>query len=218
MGHDQIPAYGLWAFAAVNAAVFVLFAASFLGPRPARNWRSLGPFSAFVVALFAEMYGFPLTLYLLTSWLGARFGGLDPFAHDSGHLWWSVLGMGGDPHVNPIHVASNLVILGGFILIAWAWSDLHEAQRAGRLATSGAYARVRHPQYVGFILIMTGFLLQWPTLPTLAMFPILVAIYVRLGRREEADAIVRFGDPYRAHAERVPGWLPRISSRRRATS
>jgi hypothetical protein len=131
MNHEAGPAYGLWLFAAVSAAVFILFAASFVRPAASQDRRSLGPFSAFVVALFAEMYGFPLTLYLLTGWLGFKVPGLDPFAHDSGHLWWSVLGLAGDPHLNLIHIASNIIIFGGFMLIAWAWRDLHDAQQAG---------------------------------------------------------------------------------------
>jgi protein-S-isoprenylcysteine O-methyltransferase Ste14 len=173
--------------------VFLIFAFSFTRPRTSRDWRSFGAFSAFVVALFTEMYGFPLTVYLLSGWLGSRFPQTDPFSHDAGHLWHTLLGWKGDPHTDPLHLLSFLFIGGGFWLLAAAWPILLRAQKEGLLATTGPYARVRHPQYVGFVLIMVGFLLQWPTIPTLGMFPFLVWMYVRLARREENEAIERFG-------------------------
>jgi protein-S-isoprenylcysteine O-methyltransferase Ste14 len=120
------------------------------------------------------MYGFPLTVYLLSGWLASRSPGIDLLSHDSGHLWETLSGWGGDPHLNPLHLLSNVLILAGLVLLGAAWNVLYEAQRAGRLATTGPYAYLRHPQYAGFILIMLGFLLQWPTLITLAMFPVLV--------------------------------------------
>jgi len=91
-------AYGLWPLVFINAAVFILFAFSFFKPTTTRDWRTLGAFSAFIVALFVEMYGFPLTLYLLAGWLGTRFPALDPMSHDAGHLWPALLGWSMDPH------------------------------------------------------------------------------------------------------------------------
>jgi protein-S-isoprenylcysteine O-methyltransferase Ste14 len=114
---------------------------------------------AFLVALFTKMYGFPLTIYLLSGWLSSRNPGLDLFSHEAGHLWETLLGWRGNPHLNPVHLLSNVLIGGGFILLASAWRVLYEAQRTQRLATTGAYAYMRHPQYMGFILIMLGFLL-----------------------------------------------------------
>ena len=207
---DEAPSYGLWWLVAINVAVFVIFAFSFTHPRSGRDWRSFGAFSAFLVALFTEMYGFPLTIYLLSGWLSSRYPGIDMLSHNNGHLWETLLGWGGDPHLNPLHLLSNLVIAGGFILLASAWNVLYKAQREHRLATTGAYAHVRHPQYVGFVLIMLGFLLQWPTLLTLAMFPILMVMYVRLARREERDALAEFGHEYARYAEGTPAFLPRL--------
>jgi protein-S-isoprenylcysteine O-methyltransferase Ste14 len=182
---------------------------SFTKPASARDWRSFGAYSAFIVALFAEMYGFPLTIYLLSGWLQTRYPQLDLLGHDAGHLWSTIFGFKGDPHFSPAHILSNLLIGAGFVLIAWAWPALHAAQRAGRLATTGAYAWVRHPQYLGFIAILTGFLLQWPTLLTLVMYPPLVAMYVALARREEREARAQFGAAYERYAQSVPAWLPR---------
>ncbi|MEW6688392.1 MAG: isoprenylcysteine carboxylmethyltransferase family protein [Pseudomonadota bacterium] len=216
---EPVPAYGLWSLVVINSVVFILFAFSFAGPRSARDWRSFGAFSAFLVALFTEMYGFPLTIYLLSGWLSSRFPGVDFLSHDGGHLletvMGAILGWQIDPHAGPFHVASYIVIFAGFVLLAKSWGILYEAQRRNEIATSGPYARVRHPQYLGFIAIMAGFLLQWPTLVTLAMFPILVTMYVKLARREERDALARFGDAYRRYMESVPGFLPRLDLGRR---
>jgi protein-S-isoprenylcysteine O-methyltransferase Ste14 len=210
---SEAPAYGLWLLVVINVAVFTIFAFSFTHPRTARDWRSFGAFTAFLVALFTEMYGFPLTIYLLSGWFARRYPGLDLFSHDTGHLWETLLGWKGDPHLNPLHLVSGLLIGGGFVLLAAAWQVLYAAQQRHQLATTGVYARLRHPQYVGFILIMLGFLFQWPTLLTLLMFPVLVWMYVRLARREEREARAEFGAAYTRYAERVPGFIPRLAGR-----
>jgi protein-S-isoprenylcysteine O-methyltransferase Ste14 len=212
MNHE-ISAYGLWSLVIINSLVFILFAFSFFKPQTKRDWRTFGAFSAFIIALFTEMYGFPLTIYLLSGWLGSRFPQLDLYSHDAGHLWYELLGFKGDPHSNPIHLLSNVLIFGGFIVLASAWRVLHAAQQGGKLATTGAYSHVRHPQYDGFILIMLGFLIQWPTIPTLVMFPILLYTYARLARREEEEVRARFGNEWDRYAAATPAFIPRLRRR-----
>ena len=204
------PAYGLWSLVVINSLVFIIFAFSFARPQTKTDWRSFGVFSAFIVALFTEMYGFPLTLYLLAGWLQTRYPGVDFFSHDAGHLLEVMFGWRVNPHFGPFHIASNILILAGFWLLARSWSVLYAAQRNHRLAMTGPYARIRHPQYVGFVLILFGFLLQWPTLLTLAMFPVLLGMYAWFARREEADMAREFGGIYRTYAERTPRFVPRI--------
>jgi protein-S-isoprenylcysteine O-methyltransferase Ste14 len=121
-----------------------------------------------------------------------------------------LFGWQGNPHLHPLHILSSLLIGGGFILLAAAWQVLYAAQRQHTLAVAGPYAHIRHPQYAGFILIMFGFLLQWPTLLTLLMFPILVTMYVRLAHREEREVLREFGETYARYAAHTPAFFPRL--------
>lgn len=207
----QPPAYGLWGLVILNSAVFILFALTFFKPRTGREWRSFGAFSAFLVALFAEMYGFPLTIYLLSGWLQSRYPGVDWLSHDAGHLLEMLFGWRTNPHFGPFHIVSFVLIGAGFLLTASAWRVLYAAQQRGVLATTGPYDYVRHPQYVGFVVVLFGFLVQWPTLLTLVMFPVLVVMYLRLAKQEEREVRTRFGEVYDRYAERVPAFLPHWS-------
>ena len=213
MNHDS-PGYGLWMLVILNSAIFIMFAFSFFKPQTTRDWRTFSAFSAFIVALFVEMYGFPLTIYVMSGWLQTRYPNLDLLSHNNGHLWSTLLGEKGNPHFSPLHIASYVFLGFGFYLLSSAWNVLYHAQRHNRLAIAGPYARIRHPQYVGFVLILLGFLLQWPTLLTLLMFPFLVLMYMRLSITEESEMRQRFGGAYDAYAARTPRFFPHV---RRAT-
>ncbi|MBL1148483.1 MAG: isoprenylcysteine carboxylmethyltransferase family protein [Pseudomonadota bacterium] len=212
MEHEMGSSYGLWSLVILNSAIFIIFAFSFFKPRTKRDWRSFSAFSAFVVALFVEMYGFPLTIYLLSGWLASRYPGVDFLAHENGHLWHTIFGFDGDAHSDPMHIASFVFIGGGFWILSAAWNVLYKAQRVGKMAVTGLYEKVRHPQYIGFIAIMFGFLLQWPTIPTLILFPILTYMYIRLAKKEEQDSSERFGIAWADYSARVPAFIPKFSS------
>lgn len=196
--------YGLWVLVAFHVLLFASFGLSYLRPKKRREWWSLGIYSAFIVALYTEMYGFPLTIYLLGAALG-RFPFVDPFAHGSGNLWASLLlgqwaaeifmGLGG------------IAIIGGVVLLATGWRAIHRS--GGELVVDSIYGMMRHPQYSGIGLIIIGSMVQWPTLLTLVMAPILLFSYYRLARREEEELEKQFGDLYRAYRLMVPPFIPR---------
>src|SRR3989339_1297533 len=119
--NESSSAYGLWPLVIINSLIFIIFAFSFTKPKTLRDWRSFSAFSAFIVALFAEMYGFPLTIYLFAGWLQTRYPGVDISSHNSGHLWHTLLGWRGDPHTDPLHMLSFVFIGGRFLLLASAW-------------------------------------------------------------------------------------------------
>lgn len=203
-GGDEY-AYGMWVVAAFNIGIFLFFLLSFLKPRGSDEWRSMGVVTAFLVALFAEMYGFPLTIFMLSSWLGDTYPALNPFSHKLGHLW--VVVFAGSTTAWAIVMGLSLALmLAGYTLLSKGWTQIHASH--GRLVTDGIYADARHPQYTGLFLVIIGFLIQWPTLITVVMAPILFMAYVRLARFEERKATTEFGDAYREYVRNTPAFFP----------
>ena len=212
MSHDAT-AYGPWTLVVFNSAIFIMFAFNFFKPQTPRDWRTFGAFAAFIVALFVEMYCFPLTIYLMSGWLQTKFPKLDLLSHDAGHLWSTLLGETGNPHFGVLHIASYVFLGFGFYLLSSAWNVPYQAQRRKALAVASPYARIRHPQYVAFVLILLGFLLQWPTLLTLLMFPILLVMYLRLAITEEVEMRKQFGSAYETYAAQTPRFVPSLGKR-----
>ncbi|MBW3624550.1 MAG: isoprenylcysteine carboxylmethyltransferase family protein [Armatimonadetes bacterium] len=204
---------GLWLLVIIQSAAFILFAASFLTPKRRRDWRSMGVFAAFVVAMFTEMYGFPLTVYLLAPHLQNLLGVTDPFLH--AQMWGVLLGLG-DFGKTVICLIGEAIMLAGFWLLWAGWRRVHGAK--GELVVEGPYRYIRHPQYLGLMVIIFGALVWWPTLSTLLMAPILFGVYYHLAKREERDMLAQFGDAYRRYMARVPAFLPWLGARTPAES
>lgn len=203
-------AYGLWGSVLFNIVMFGGFVYLAFRPQSKRDWRSLGAFTSFMVALFAEMFGFPLTIYILTSVLGNRYPVLDPFTHLNGHLWVAFAG-GSQSVYAVLHPLSNIFIFGGLLIIVVGWRGIHGGD--GELVTGGIYRRVRHPQYSGFMMMIVGFLIQWPTIITLAMAPSLLIMYSKLAKKEEKVMITSFGEKYLKYREQVPAFIPKLRVR-----
>ena len=207
---EHIAHTGAWGIALIIIVIASWLLYRYLAPKTWKEWASAGVVQAFIIALYAEMYGFPLTIYLLSGWLTTRFPDVNWLSHDAGHLLEVFFGWKVNPHFGPFHLLSFVFIFAGFALLARAWPVLYRAQRQGGVATTGPYAHVRHPQYLGFVAVMFGFLLQWPTLLTVLMFPVLMIAYGRLARAEERDSLERFGESYRRYMETTPAFWPKF--------
>ena len=198
-------AYGAWGIAITMIVVSLFFIFKFIPMKTKLGKRSGGALIAFVVALFAEMYGFPLTIYLLGHFVGLEI----PFDHISGHLlgdFLTWLGLGNGWAI--VMVLSNVLIILGIWLVSAGWEHVYQSQ--GELVTDGVYRSMRHPQYTGIFIITLGFMIQWPTLATLLLWPFVIWMYVRLARREERDVLQEFPVQYREYMERTPMFFPRL--------
>lgn len=201
---DSASSIGYWELSIIMVVIASWFLYRYVVPRTWREWSRAGLVQAFIIALYAEMYGFPLTIYLLSGFLGLDI----PLAHESGHLWASLFGWGPVGAMVEMVLGYAFVIFGLSLLIE-GWREVWQASREGRLATEGLYGLVRHPQYLGIFLAVFGQLVHWPTIPTLVLFPVIVWAYWSLARREEARMVEEFGDAYREYRERVPMFFPR---------
>jgi len=212
--HDhQAYAYGAWGLVVTMVLISVFFIVRFIPMRTRLGKRSGGALIAFIVALFAEMYGFPLTIYLLSHFVGFRI----PLDHVSGHLLGNLityLGLGNGWFI--VMAVSNVLLIVGIWLVMSGWERVYRSQ--GKLVTDGVYKYVRHPQYTGIFIITLGFMIQWPTLTTLILWPFVIAMYVRLAKREEQDVLKEFPQEYGEYMQRTPMFSPRLFPQRTAQS
>jgi protein-S-isoprenylcysteine O-methyltransferase Ste14 len=192
----------LWPYAILMTVIASWVLYHFLAPASWRDWASAGLVQAFIIALYAEMYGFPLTIYVLTSFLPIEI----PLVHESGHLWATLLGYGRVGAGIEMAIGYALVIT-GLIMIIKGWVKVYYA--GGQLVTDGIYGLVRHPQYTGIFLAIVGQLVHWPTIPTLLLSPAIVLAYGHLARWEERRLIAQFGSAYADYQQHVPMFFPR---------
>lgn len=205
-------AYGIWPVVIFYISIFLFFAVSWIAPKKRYEWRSMGAFVGFIVALFTEMYGFPLTIYFLSALMGKSYPVLDPFSHPSGHLVLVFLGLArSSTAMDILHLITNGLIFSGFLIIYKGWKLIHRA-KGERLVTEGVYSYMRHPQYSGLFLITIGLLIQWPSLTTVIMWPILMIAYYRLAMREEREIERHFREEYVEYKKRVPAFVPRLGN------
>lgn len=201
--------YGNWPMVLMVTGIFLFFLFFLTRPRKPGEWRGAGLTTAFFISLFTEMFGIPLTIYVLAPLLG-----VEPkiFGMYESHLWAYLLSSTGAMSlmtgVYLVMVVSTGLLLLGFSLLAGGWNEVYRGE--GALVTDGLYAKLRHPQYLGLILIIVAFLIMWPTILTFLLAPFLVGRYVLLGREEERELEERFGEEFRHYKERIPGFIPSL--------
>ncbi len=204
--HGNGYAYGNWAIVITMVLISLFFIFRFLPMRTSMHKRSGGAFVAFIIALFTEMYGFPLTIYFLGHFFGIEI----PLDHISGHLLGDLityLGLGNGWFI--VMLVSNILIILGIWMISAGWELVYHSE--GELVTDGIYKYMRHPQYCGIFVITLGFMIQWPTLTTLLLWPFVIWMYYRLARKEEQQALEKFPERYREYMEKTPMFFPKWS-------
>jgi len=192
----------MWGAAVIVIAIVSWLMYRYLAPQSWKEWSRAGVLQAFIIAFYAEMYGFPLSIYFL-----ARFFGVDVEWGEGGNLWAQIFGTP-MAHIVAMVIGYTIVFFGA-TLVADGWRRIHRARREDRLVTEGVYSRIRHPQYTGLFLIVFGEgIVHWPTIVSVAAFPIIVAAYTFLARKEERQMVQKFGDTYRSYQRQVPMFVP----------
>jgi protein-S-isoprenylcysteine O-methyltransferase Ste14 len=193
---------GAWviAFFVIVIASWLLY--KYMAPKTWREWAGAGLIQAFIIALYAEMYGFPLTIYLMVRFLGLDSGDLNA------NLWSTLVGVG-ETGMMISMIVGYILLFGGFGIFIQGWRELYRAKEEDRLATDGLYGLVRHPQYTGLFIGLFGEgVIHWPTIFSVGLFPVILLTYVLLARREEKKVIEEFGEEYQEYKRHVPAFLP----------
>ena len=193
-----------WTFVIISIAFFSIFIL-FLPYRGRLSKRPASVYLAFIVALYVEMYGIPFTAYIFLWILGPEAGKIYTFEYLlsqwMGETFTTIF-------MYVIYPIATAIIVIGLLIIIFGWKAIHENK--GAMVTTGIYSHVRHPQYLGFLMLTFGMNLEWTTFFTLLLYPVIVVLYYRLARSEEKYSIEVYGDVYKEYMNKVPMLIPRL--------
>ncbi len=193
-----------WLLVTINVVFFGLFVITLQFRRKVARLPS-SIYVAFTIAFFAEMFGLPLTMYIFMGF----FGYSDIYSLE--FLFTQAMGQEMSFFIHHILFPISKVIMGiGILLIIYGWKQIYQGK--GKLVTTGLYRYIRHPQYLGFLLVTLGMNVQWLTIIMLALWPVLIILYYRLSKTEEKEAEERYGEEFLKYKRAVPGFIPRIKS------
>jgi protein-S-isoprenylcysteine O-methyltransferase Ste14 len=162
------------------------------------NWKEYGIVTAFFVSLFIEMYGIPLTILFASKTIDSQNVEIANVVYEFEFLGVNI------SMDTAMAYASFLMIL-GTIIIMIAWITLYRNIKNEELVTTGIYSISRHPQYFGFILIIVGWLIGWPTILTTIFAIILIFMYLRVCKIEEKE--LQRDNNYKKYKEKVPFFI-----------
>ena len=191
-----------WGLAVIMVIVISWVFYRYFAPKGWREWAGAGLVQAFIIALYAEMYGFPLTVYL-----AIRFFGLDR-EYVSNSLCSTLLDFS-ETGMFAAMILGYGVAFTGIGLFIKGWKEVYRARQENVLVTTGLYRFARHPQYTGLFIALFGEgIIHWPTIFSISLLPLIVIAYYFLARKEEREMLRKFGDDYRVYQSQVPMFIP----------
>jgi protein-S-isoprenylcysteine O-methyltransferase Ste14 len=204
--------YGNWPVVLTTSFFFVLFVFFLTRPRRPKEWKGAGLTAAFFISLFTEMFGIPLTIYLVAPLLGVE---PEIFGMYESHLWAYFVSRTGlidlQTGVHLVMFVSTTLLVLGLSLVALGWKRVYRGQ--GELVTTGLYAKLRHPQYLGLIIIVIAFLIMWPTVLTILLAPFLIVKYFFLAKEEDRELEQKFRDEFTRYRDTVPAFIPSLGKK-----
>jgi len=186
-----------WHIVLINILMFITFLIP-LSFRRKIDWKEYGIVTAFFVSLFIEMYGIPLTILFVSKSINSPSIEIANVVYEFEFLGVTIA-------MDMAMLYASVLIVIGTIFILVAWITLYKKIKKEELVTTGIYSYSRHPQYFGFILIIIGWFVGWPTILTVVFAIILIYKYIKVCRVEEKE--LAHIKSYQEYRDNVPFFI-----------